>query len=155
VRSLLEYSHLTRYQKRKKKNTHYMKLAFFSWELLPKCHKWIGAVILSKAIINFEIFEKIKSPTNKARVLLLGSIDLDCQTAVGFYFIIYYPNCSIAILMLNPSLDASQWRNTKNLKNKTITLLGMGLLFIMFKKKNSRIFFLKPQWWSSIGRLEN
>jgi hypothetical protein len=54
-------------------------------------------VILSKAIIIFEIFGKEKKSPTKQRVLLMGSLDLDCQTAVPFYFIIYYPTGSIAI----------------------------------------------------------
>jgi hypothetical protein len=45
-------------------------------------------------------------------------------------------------LMLNPFLDASQWRNIKKLKNKTITLLGMDLFFIRFKIIFFKNFFV-------------
>ncbi len=85
---------------------HEVALASFCENFCQKATKWIGAAILSKAIIIFEIFEKKKSPT-KQGFLLLGSLDLDCQIAVGFFILLFILLPVLySHLMLDPSLDA-------------------------------------------------
>ncbi len=95
-----------------------------------------------KGYYYFWNFWKRKKITNKAKGFVDGftRFRLPNSCTILFYYLLSYRFYSH--LMLNPSLDASQWHDIKNLRNKTITLLGMGLFFIMFKIFVSRIIFL-------------